>query len=181
MEIVIAAVVVALGLAAGLVVAAHLLAKRVPGLAGSMPATATKPAEAPVRDENEALARSAEMGRQEERLVGREEALEQREAEVQRRAEKLAAREQEIDGEREHLVRELERASGMSASQAKHHLLKELEEQIRHDSARLVRQIEQETKRDADRRVRNILSVVMQPPATPPRPRSRSCSSRPTT
>src|SRR5919107_509005 len=162
MEIVIAAVVVALGLAAGLVAAAHLLAKRVPGLAGSMRATATKPAEVPVRDENEALARSAEIGRQEERLVGREDALEQREAEVQRRAEKLAAREQEIESEREHLVRELERASGMSASQAKHHLLKELEEQIRHDSARLVRQIEQETKRDADRRVRNILSVVMQ-------------------
>ena len=59
-------------------------------------------------------------------------------------------------------MRELERASGMSASQAKHHLLKELEDQIRHDSARLVRQIEEETKRDADRRVRNILSVVMQ-------------------
>jgi ribonucrease Y len=162
MEIVIAAVVVALGLAAGLVAAAHLLAKRAPGLAGSMHARAPKPAEAPVRDQNEALARSAEIGRQEERLLGREDALEQREAEVERRAEKLAAREREIDGEREHLVRELERASGMSASQAKHHLLKELEEQIRHDSARLVRQIEQETKRDADRRVRNILSVVMQ-------------------
>ena len=43
MEIVIAAVVVALGLAAGLVVAALLLAKRVPGLAGSLHATSTKP------------------------------------------------------------------------------------------------------------------------------------------
>jgi ribonuclease Y len=41
-------------------------------------------------------------------------------------------------------------------------LLKDLEDKLRHDSARLVRQIEQETKRDADRRVRNILSVVMQ-------------------
>ena len=48
------------------------------------------------------------------------------------------------------------------ASQAKELLLKELEDQIRHDSARLVRQIEEETKRDAERRVRNILSVVMQ-------------------
>jgi len=162
MEIVIAAVVVALGLAAGLVAAALLLAKRVPGLAGSLQATSTEPAETPVRDESEALARSAEIGRQEERLLGREDALDQREAEVERRTEALAVRQLEIDREREHLVRELERASGMSASQAKHHLLKELEEQIRHDSARLVRQIEEETKRDADRRVRNILSVVMQ-------------------
>ena len=50
----------------------------------------------------------------------------------------------------------------MSASQAKQLLLKELEDQARHDSARLVRQIEEETKRDADRRVRNILSACMQ-------------------
>ena len=162
MEIVIAAVVVALGLAAGLVAAAMLLAKRAPGLAGSLHAPTREQVDKPPRDEDAALARSAEIGRQEERLVGREDALEQREAEVQRLADKLAAREREIAGDRDHLVRELERASGMSASQAKHHLLKELEEQIRHDSARLVRQIEEETKRDADRRVRNILSVVMQ-------------------
>ena len=50
----------------------------------------------------------------------------------------------------------------MPASQAKAQLLKEVEDQVRHDRARVVRQIEEETKRDADRRVRNILSVVMQ-------------------
>ena len=44
-------------------------------------------------------------------------------------------------------MRALERVSGLSASQAKHLLLKELEDQIRHDSARLVRQVEDETKR----------------------------------
>ena len=83
--------------------------------------------------------------------------------ELERHAEAAARpREREIAFEREQPVRELERVSGMSASQAKQLLLKELEDQIRHDSARLVRQIEEETKRDADRRVRNILSVVMQ-------------------
>ena len=165
MEIVIAAVVVALGLAAGLVggrAAARQAHAR--GLhAGPREAPSPEPVEAPPRDDDEALARSAEIGRQEERLIepggGARRARWRR---SQRQAEKLAAREREIACEREHLVRELERVSGMSASQAKHHLLKELEEQIRHDSARLVRQIEEETKRDADRRVRNILSVVMQ-------------------
>ena len=63
---------------------------------------------------------------------------------------------------RQELERSLERASGMSASKAKQLLLKELEDQARHDAARLIRQIEEETKRDADRRVRNILSVCMQ-------------------
>jgi ribonuclease Y len=162
MEIVIAAVVVALGLAAGLVVAALLLAKRVPGLAGARHAGAQKPAKTEARDDVDALARSAEIGRQEERLVGREEALDIRLRELEEQREALARREQELTELRERHVRELERVSGMAASQAKHHLLKELEDQIRHDSARLVRQVEEETKRDADRRVRNILSVVMQ-------------------
>ena len=163
MEIMIAAVVVALGLAAGLVGAALLLAKRMPGGLHAAPREApSRPVESPPRDDDEALARSAEIGRQEERLISREEALDTRLASIQRQVEGLEAREREIAFEREHLVRELERASGMSASQAKHQLLKELEEQIRHDSARLVRKIEEETKRDADRRVRNILSVVMQ-------------------
>ncbi len=164
MEIVIAAVVVALGLAAGLVVAALLLAKRVPGVVGGgtrTPAPAPKPAKAVPREDDE-LARSAEMGRQEERLVGREEALETRVSELTQRAEELDRRAQEVAELREHHLRELERASGMSASQAKHHLLKELEDRIRHDSAKLLRKVEEETKRDADRRVRNILSVVMQ-------------------
>src|SRR5688500_14576695 len=163
MEIVIAAVVVALGLAAGLVVAALLLAKRVPGItAGTAHATRQKPAKLVARDEDAALARSAEIGRQEERLVGREEVLETRVQELERREAAVARREQEATELREHHLRELERVSGMPASTAKHHLLKELEDQIRHDSARLVRQIEEETKRDAERRVRNILSVVMQ-------------------
>ena len=92
MEIVIAAVVVALGLAAGLVVAALLLAKRMPGGLERKPAAPRQPApEAPARDEGEALARSAEMGRQEERLMSREEALDGRLAAVERQAEALAA------------------------------------------------------------------------------------------
>ncbi len=56
----------------------------------------------------------------------------------------------------------LEQASGLSASKAKQLLLQEIEDDARHDAARLIRQIEEETKRDAERRVRNILSVCMQ-------------------
>ena len=119
MEIVIAAVVVALGLAAGLVVAALLLAKRVPVFAGGTQPGAQKPPKAPPRDDD-ALARSAEIGRQEERLVGREEALEIRLAELDRQREALSRRERELTELREHHVRELERVSGMPASQAKH-------------------------------------------------------------
>ena len=96
------------------------------------------------------------------------EALE-RAAAVARREEALARKETEIDKERaelaharQELERALEQVSGLSAGRAKQLLLKEVEEQTRHDAARRIRQIEEETKREAERRVRNILSVCMQ-------------------
>ena len=63
---------------------------------------------------------------------------------------------------RQELERSLEQISGLSAGRAKQLLLKEVEEQTKHDAARRIRQIEEETKREAERRVRNILSVCMQ-------------------
>jgi ribonuclease Y len=96
-------------------------------------------------------------------------ALAQREAELARREAELARREAELELERDgildhrqELERALERTSGLSAARAKQMLLKEVEEQAKHDSARRIREIEEETKREAERRVRNILSVCMQ-------------------
>src|ERR1700730_2177645 len=88
-------------------------------------------------------------------LARREEALAKRESELER------GREQYAQSRQEH-ARDLERISGLTSAQAKALLLKEIEDQARHDAARRLRQIEEETKRDAERRVRNILSVCMQ-------------------
>jgi ribonucrease Y len=163
MEIVIAAVVVALGLAVGLVVAAGILAKRAPGFAAAA-TTATpgrvKAQPAPAAPDKRAAA--AEVARLDERMLAREEALEARAADVSKREQVVAKQEAEIDDVRDRTVRQLERSSGLSASQAKALLLKELEDRVRHESARRLRAIEEETKRTAERRVRNILSVVMQ-------------------
>jgi ribonuclease Y len=165
MDIVIAAVVVALGLAAGLVAAAHLLAGRAPGLASRGGGVArSAPVETrPIADGGEPAPETpAAIGRREERLEARDAEIARRATSLEQEAERLRAREAEVEAVREQLVRRLEGVSGLSASQAKHMLLKDLEDQTRHDAARRVRQIESETKRDAERRVRNILSVVMQ-------------------
>jgi ribonucrease Y len=162
METVIAAVVVALGLAAGLVIAARVLASRAPqlGVANGQPSARTP---APHTEQSDGVAPPAgDAAHAEERLTAREETLEKRQIEVAERERRMAARESEIDQVRDKTVRALERASGMSASQAKAMLMQELEDQVRHESARRLRSIEEETKRDAERRVRNILSVVMQ-------------------
>ena len=85
-----------------------------------------------------------------------------REANIARRESELRDEREAMSSDRQELTRELERVSGLSAARAKQLLLKELEDQTRHEAARLIRQIEEETKREADRRVRNILSVCMQ-------------------
>jgi ribonucrease Y len=167
MEIVIAAVVVALGLAAGLVLAASLIARRAPALAGprrsgAAPSVVAEPIAGGSSVEADLKERRGEMVRLEERLLAKEAALEGQRSTLDRREEEFESLRAEIASTRERHVLELERVSGLSASQAKQILLRELEEQTRHECARRVRAIEEETKRDAERRVRNILSVVMQ-------------------
>jgi ribonuclease Y len=159
MEIVFAAAL----LAVGLVLAAVLY--------GRAPERGTAQASVRVAAEADAALRErrAEIVRIEERILGKEEALDAQRADVARRERALeergAALERQTDelatGHRE-LERRLERLAGMTAGEAKQMLLKELEDQVRHDAAKLVRQVEEETKREADRRVRNILSVCMQ-------------------
>ena len=95
-------------------------------------------------------------------LTERSAALERREHALDRREAELTAQGEALTRERAQVENNLERVAGISAARAKELLLKELEEQAKHESARRIRQIEEETKREAERRVRNILSVVMQ-------------------
>ena len=119
--------------------------------------------------EEELLARRTEIARLEERLRAKEGSLDLQAHELAERERSLEDRRRNLDHTREELktekarqLRELERVSGLSAGQAKQILLHELEDELRHDSARLIRQVEEETRRDADRRARSILAAVMQ-------------------
>src|SRR4051795_1797770 len=126
---------------------------------------------AALRDEIDAELRErrAEIARIEERLITKEEALEVRLEETARRERSLEDRSRNLDAEAEKLkeakrdqIRELERVASLTTSQARQILLKELEEELRHDSAKLVNQIEDEARREADRRARSILATCMQ-------------------
>jgi ribonuclease Y len=149
-------------LAGGIVGGVAVLARRLVAQGGPPPAArpiaggATPVAVVPADDQR------ADLARIEERLIAREEKLEVRATDLVERERQLAERESAIVALRDERIRALENVAGLGASQAKAMLLKDLEDRLRHDAARLVRQVETETKRDADRRVRNILSVVMQ-------------------
>ena len=123
----------------------------------------------PAPDAQGAVASQADFAEREESVNGLEERLRERADELDRRARELDEQTRALEAEREQLaLRErdqeaaLERISGLSASQAKERLLRDVEDRARHDAARRLRQIEDETKRDAERRVRSILAVAMQ-------------------
>ena len=125
--------------------------------------------EAALAAATDAVERSSEIVRLEERILQREESLEQRLAEVSDRERTLGRRELEVEqlaGELEQTserrMDELERLAGIGRAQARQLLLQEIEDQARHEKARVVRQVEEEARREATRRSRNILSACMQ-------------------
>jgi ribonuclease Y len=148
MEIIGAAALIAVGLVLAAVLYGRSHGPRPAAAPNSRPVAATEPGV-------ERPERTAELARREAELAQREAALVRKTAELDRDREALGQRRQALE-------RELERVSGMSAAGAKQLLLKEVEEQSKHEAARRIRQIEEQTKREAERRVRNILSVCMQ-------------------
>jgi ribonuclease Y len=118
---------------------------------------------------DELQARRTEIARMEERALRETESLEVQRADVERRLQVLEDRERNLAQQSEELKRakrvqrrELERISGLSASQAKQLLLADVEQTARHQAGLRLQEIEAETKREAERRARNILSVAMQ-------------------
>jgi len=150
MESIVAAALIAVGIVLAAVIYGRMHGARTATAGAStapVPVVEVVPP-APVRPDAEVLERAAAVTR-------REEALARKEAELDRQRAKVAEQKQDVE-------RALEQISGLSAGRAKQLLLKEVEEQTKHDAARRIRQIEEETKREAERRVRNILSVCMQ-------------------
>jgi ribonuclease Y len=151
MEIIVAAALIAVGIVLAAVVYGRVHGPRT-AVAAGVPSTVTSAPEVAIHErgaqEVATLERTASFAR-------RDEALARREAELEKERAALAETRRELE-------RTLEQISGLSAGRAKQLLLKEIEEQAKHDAARRIRQIEEETKREAERRVRNILSVCMQ-------------------
>ena len=113
--------------------------------------------------------RRTEVQKLEDRLEQKEADFRDREKEIRRREQSVSDKESHNRNLNEELTRvlheqkhQLEQVSGLSSSQAKELLLKQVEEEARHDMAKIVRGIEEEAKRESDRRARNILSLSIQ-------------------
>ena len=119
--------------------------------------------------EKEVKERRAELSKQERRLQQKEETLdkksetfEKKEEELARRMAEVAALKEETESIKKAHLATLEQISGLSQEQAKAHLLKTVEEDMRHDTAMKIKEIEQQLKDEADEKAREILSIAIQ-------------------
>jgi len=119
--------------------------------------------------EQESRARRAELQRNERRLFQKEESLDRKAETIERKEEAINRREKELDEIRNELTAvyeeqraELERVSGLSSDEARELLLKNIEDELRHEAAIMIRDIEAQTKEEADRKAREIIATAIQ-------------------
>ena len=119
--------------------------------------------------EKEVKERRAELSKQERRLEQKEttldkktEAFEKKEEDLAKKLAAVAQTQEEANRLKEAQMQTLEKISGLTQEQAKQHLLKSVEDEVRHESAMKIKEIEAQLKDEADEKAREILSTAIQ-------------------
>lgn len=114
------------------------------------------------------LAHEARILHKEESLDRKIEQIEKREAKIGERERGLEQAERELkkkDAELERIAveqkRRLEAIAGISSEEAKQMLIASMEEEARHEGAKIIRRIEMEAKAEADRKAQEILALAV--------------------
>ena len=125
------------------------------------------------QQERENRERRTELQRYESRVSKKEELLDQRAQEFDKKDKEFAAqsaemqKKQEVLAEKEANLRsELERISGLTAEEAKALIIKNLENDARHDAQALLNKIDQEAQVTAEKKAQEVLVAAIQRIAT---------------
>jgi ribonucrease Y len=119
--------------------------------------------------DQEVKERRQELATLENRLLSREEGLDDMQKDLARREQSVTDREghyrkvlEEAEAARAEQQKQLEQISGLTRDQASEIILKRTEDEVRHDMAKMVRAIEEEARHEGDRRAKDILSTCIQ-------------------
>ncbi|MFA9375210.1 MAG: ribonuclease Y [Lachnotalea sp.] len=119
--------------------------------------------------EREAKERRAEIQRYERRVLSKEESLDKKTEAIERKEagftikeEALSKKKQEIVEIHEKRVQELERISGLTSEQAKEYLLKTVEDEVKHDTAKLIKELESRAKEEANKKAKEYVVTAIQ-------------------
>lgn len=113
--------------------------------------------------------RRAEIQRNERRVEQKEANLDKKLEAIERREQSFAAKEEDIRRQRaevaklnEERIQELERISGLTSEQAKEYLLKTVEEDVKHDTAKMVKEMETRAKEEASKKAKEYVVNAIQ-------------------
>ena len=119
--------------------------------------------------EKETRERRAEIQRYERRVLSKEENLDKKAEAMERKESSLASREDSLKkrtAEVEELFakeqEELEKISGLTSDQAKEYLLKSVEADVKHDTAKLIKELETRAKEEADKKAKEYVVTAIQ-------------------
>ena len=119
--------------------------------------------------EKETKERRSELQRYEKRVLSKEEALDKKSEAIERRGagftakeEELRQREAKVEELSQQRVQELERISGLTSEQAKEYLLKTVEEDVKHDTAKMIKELEAQAKEEADKKAKEYVVTAIQ-------------------
>ena len=88
--------------------------------------------------------------------------MEQREASFTAKEEHFKQREAKVEELSKKRVQELERISGLTSEQAKEYLLKTVEEDVKHDTAKMIKELETQAKAEADKKAKEYVVTAIQ-------------------
>ena len=119
--------------------------------------------------EKETKERRAELQRYEKRVLAKEESVDKRSDVLEHRENKLTAKEEHLrqrEAKVEELsqkrVQELERISGLTSEHEKEYQLKTVEDDVKHDTAKMVRELETQAKEEADKKAKEYVVNAIQ-------------------
>ena len=119
--------------------------------------------------EREVKERRAEVSKQERRLQQKEEALdkkinlhEKKEDELAKKITAIDKKQEEVDSLKRSQMEVLEKISGLTQDEAKAYILKDVEEDVRHETAMKIKEIEAQMKEEADQTAREIIATAIQ-------------------
>ena len=119
--------------------------------------------------DQEVKERRAEIQEYEKRVLSKEEtldkktdALEKRERSQQQREKSFEKEKERVEELRQSHMRELEKISGLTSEQAKEYLLKQVEEDVKHETAVLIKDMERQAKEEADKKAKEYIVSAIQ-------------------
>ena len=119
--------------------------------------------------EKETRERRAELQRYERRVLNKEENVEKKAEALERKEASLASKEDSLNKKHKEVealyakeIQELEKISGYTSEQAKEYLLKTVEDDVKHDTAKMIKEMETRAKEEAGKKAKEYIVTAIQ-------------------